>query len=242
MKNKIGWIIIVIQLGLIGWLMTKYRKEINNFSDSFITPTVNKTETQLERIVSDKKVEVEEEITIIDPTPTLEIKKVTPTVIKKIIYPTPVEDDTPWGVAQQVDEVTWTMRVGDDEKMATPEEILIALNDYRQQYGSQLLTWDSKLAEFAQKRAKDINTNKTTDKHEGFKNFLENDEGFDKLGFNSLGENIAWGYKLNGVHTIEWMYGGDEAHNSNQLSNKWNYVGIGVEGLASCLIFGTGKF
>jgi len=38
------------------------------------------------------------------------------------------------------------------------------------------------------------------------------------------------------------MYGGDEAHNNNQLDNKWNYVGIGVEGLASCLIFGTGKF
>ena len=32
------------------------------------------------------------------------------------------------------------------------------------------------------------------------------------------------------------MYAGDQPHNDNQLDNRWNYVGIGVDGLATCLI------
>jgi hypothetical protein len=34
-------------------------------------------------------------------------------------------------VAKQVNEVTWTMKVGEDEKMATAQEILAALNNSR---------------------------------------------------------------------------------------------------------------
>lgn len=171
-------------------------------------------------------------------TPTLGI---TPTMIKKKSNPTPTPDNEPWGVAKQVDEVTWTMKVGDDEVMATAREIFEALNEYRRRYGSQTLTWDIKLGDYAQSRAKYLNSIKSVDKHEGFNNFVENDDGFNKLGFTSLGENISYGYKLNGVHIVEWMYAGDKPHNDNQLDNRWNYVGIGVEGLATCLIFGTGK-
>ena len=40
---------------------------------------------------------------------------------------------------------------------------------------------------------------------------------------------------------IEWMYAGDKPHDDNQVNNRWNYVGIGVKGLATALIFGTGK-
>ena len=90
--------------------------------------------------------------------------------------------------------------------------------------------------------AKYLNGKKSVDKHEGFTNFVNNEDGFNKLGFTMLGENISYGYKLNGVHVIEWMYAGDKPHNDNQLDNRWNYVGIGVNGLATCLIFGTGKF
>jgi uncharacterized protein YkwD len=133
------------------------------------------------------------------------------------------------------------MKVGEDEKMATPQEILTALNAYRQRYGSQNLTWDNKLGDYAQTRAKYLNSIKNVDKHEGFTNFVNNEDGFNKLGFTMLGENISYGYKLNGVHTIEWMYAGDEPHNKNQLDNRWNFVGIGVDGLATCLVFATGK-
>jgi len=155
------------------------------------------------------------------------------------ITPTPVEA---WGVAKQIDEVTWTMKIGEDATMATAKEILAALNEYRKVHGSQILNWDEKLGNYALDRAKYLNELKSVDQHKGFNDFVENQDGFNKLGFTALGENISYGFKLNGVHVIEWMYAGDKPHNDNQLDNRWNYVGIGVDGLATCLIFGTGRF
>lgn len=161
-----------------------------------------------------------------------------PTVRPK---PTAVGDTSPWGVARQIDENTWTMKVGMDERMATPKEILDALNDYRVRRGSQRLTWDEKLATYAQSRADYLYSIKNVDGHKGFGEFLENQNGYDKLGFTWLGENISYGYRLEGVHLVEWMYAGDKPHDDNQVNNRWNYVGIGVKGTATALIFGTGK-
>jgi uncharacterized protein YkwD len=213
--------ILLIEIAIIIGLfknLDKFRKIIN----PEIIPVVNKIEEQK-----------------VSPTPTVEIKKIiTPIVVK----PKPTVDSEPWGVAKQINEVTWTMKVGEDVKMATSREIFEALNEYRKRNGSQVLNWDERLTNFAVTRAKYLNGIKSVDKHVGFKNFLENEDGFNKLGFTALGENISYGYRLNGVHTIEWMYAGDKPHNDNQLDNKWNYVGIGVDGLATCLIFGTGKF
>ena len=232
---KLKLVILTVEMLMLAWLWQKNGEKVKNI----ISPIGKKIVRVTPLPIAIPTIEPEVRLS---PT-AIEMPTLTPMPTKKVINEAVSQkDDRPWGVAQQVDEVTWTLRVGDDEKMATAGEILTALNDYRQRYGSQILTWDNKLAELAQKRAKDINTTRTTDKHEGFKNFMENEYGFNKLGFSSVGENIAWGYKVNGVHTIEWMYGGDEAHNNNQLDNKWNYVGIGVDGLASCLIFGTGKF
>lgn len=148
----------------------------------------------------------------------------------------------PWGVAKQIDEVTWTMKIGEDATMATAKEIWAALNEYRKVHGSQILNWDEKLGNYARDRAKYLNEIKSVDQHKGFSDFVENQDGFNKLGFTALGENISYGFKLNGVHVIEWMYAGDKPHNDNQLDNRWNYAGIGVDGLATCLIFGAGKF
>ena len=134
------------------------------------------------------------------------------------------------------------MKIGEDTTMATAKEVLAALNEYRKVQGSQVLNWDEKLGNYARDRAKYLNGIKSVDQHKGFSDFVENQDGFNKLGFTALGENISYGFKLNGVHVIEWMYAGDKPHNDNQLDNRWNYVGIGVDGLATCLIFGTGKF
>lgn len=150
-------------------------------------------------------------------------------------------DTTPWGVAQQIDEHTWQIRVGEDPAMATSSEILEALNNYRVTHGSQRLTMDSKLNEYAQSRSDFIYQKKALDGHQGFNNFLTNEDGFNKLGFTWIGENASFGYRQNGVHLIEWIYAGDEPHDKNQLNNVWNYVGIGVKGTATTLIFATGK-
>ncbi len=183
----------------------------------------------------------------IEPT---EVPTATPTIIptKK---PTPIPsptiiknietDNQPWGVAKQIGEHTWTIKVGQDSVMASAAEILEALNNYRSLHGSQKLTMDSKLSEYAQSRADFFYQKEKLDSHQGFNNFLTNEDGFDKLGFSWLGENASYGYRLNGVHLIEWIYASDEDHNQNQLNNNWNYVGIGVKDTATCLIFGTGK-
>lgn len=239
--RKLNWLVLTLVVIEFGWLWkTKKIKPIINLIENKIS--VGETDKNENINVNKKNAEIEEvdpvtEDGLVNPT-----KIVTIIPIKKIIMKvTPTPDNEPWGVAKQVDEITWTMKVGEDEKMATPQEILSALNAYRQRYGSQNLTWDSKLGDYAQTRAKYLNSIKNVDKHEGFNNYVQNENGFDKLGFTMLGENISYGYKLNGVHTIEWMYAGDEPHNKNQLDNRWNFVGIGVDGLATCLVFGTGK-
>ena len=185
--------------------------------------------------------------------PTEMVEEIEPTLTSKptlitTITPFPPKADKknggtePWGLAKQIDEVTWTMKIGEDATMATAKEILAALNEYRKVHGSQILNWDEKLGNYALDRAKYLNELKSVDQHKGFNDFVENQDGFNKLGFTALGENISYGFKLNGVHVIEWMYAGDKPHNDNQLDNRWNYVGIGVDGLATCLIFGTGRF
>lgn len=169
--------------------------------------------------------------------PTQKLISIKPTV-------TPASATAPageWGVARQVGEHTWTMRVGDDERMATPQEILTALNEYRVRRGSQRLTWDEKLGNYAQGRANYLASIKNVDAHKGFEDFLKNQDGFEKLGFSSLGENISYGYRMEGVHLIEWIYAGDKPHDDNQVDNRWNYVGIGVKDTATAIIFGTGK-
>lgn len=169
----------------------------------------------------------------------VEAKIVTPPQTKIVRN---IDDGQPWGVARQIDDVTWRIKVGQDAQMGSPLEILVALNDYRRRYGSSNLTWDSGLANYAKSRAVYFNQIKNLDGHKGFADFLNNQDGFNKLGFNQLGENASYGYRLSGVHLIEWIYAGDEPHNKNQLNSVWNYVGIGVDGTATDLIFGTGKF
>jgi uncharacterized protein YkwD len=234
--KKVRWLILVIELLLLGWIWQN-RNNLKNIVSLLLKDQKNEPEQVVyignSKIPFDEMKVVEME-TVVSVVPS-------PILIKKRPVAKPTVDNEPWGVAKQVDEVTWTMKVGEDEKMATAQEIFEALNEYRRIYGSQTLTWDEKLGNYAQSRAEYLNSIKNVDKHEGFNNFMENEDGFNKLGFTALGENISYGYKLNGVHVIEWMYAGDEPHDNNQLDNRWNYVGIGVDELATCLIFGTGK-
>ena len=158
-----------------------------------------------------------------------------------IIYftPTPTE---PWGIAKQIDEHTWTMKIGTDERMATPQEIVEALNNYRERRGVGRLGWNERLAEYAQIRADYFAQAEKLDGHAGFNDFLKNQDGYNKLRFRWVGENSSIGYSLLGVHLIEWVYAGDKPHDDNQVSPRWNSVGVGVNGTATDLIFGADGF
>lgn len=224
MKGKIIIMVLLVVIGFDGLVVWKYL-DANLKKKKNIIPLVVNNGKIVELRMSDK----------ISPT-------LTPTAVPtKKVQPKSVGNTAPWGVAIQVDEHTWTMRVGEDARMATPKEILEALNNYRAGKGSQRLTWDENLGKYAQTRADYLATIRTTDGHKGFSDYLEKEDVYDKLGFSWLGENISYGYRLEGVHVIEWMYAGDKPHDDNQLNNRWNYVGIGVKDTATCLIFGTGK-
>jgi len=151
-----------------------------------------------------------------------------------------IEKDV-WGVATKIGEHTYTMQVQPDNAMASPQDIFNALNRYRKQHGRGELSWDEKLADFAQQRTDYFSETGNLDSHKGFTDFLNNQDGFKKLGFIVVGENSSIGFTLSGVHIIEWVYAGDEEHNSNQLSSEWEYVGIGVSDTATDVVFAANR-
>jgi uncharacterized protein YkwD len=174
-------------------------------------------------------------------TPTIKAEGPTPTGKPESAAATNEDDGQPWGVARQIGEHTWTMKIQLDDRMGTPQEILEALNEYRYKQGREKLQWDDRLAEYAQSRAKHFTSIGSTDSHAGFVEYTKDVENVKKLGFWSLGENSSAGYRMHGIHLIEWIYAGDEPHNLNQLNSRWTHVGIGVDGDQSNLIFGGNK-
>ena len=65
--------------------------------------------------------------------------------------------------------------------------------------------------------------------------------GFDKAGFNSLGENSAYlSGPMNADKIVRSIFGADGSHDGNQLDN-WTHVGVGVNGNAINVNFGKNK-
>lgn len=157
---------------------------------------------------------------------------VTPT---PYLTPTPTE---PWGISRKMDETTWVIKVEDDKTMATSDEIFSALNHYRQKKGVGTLVKDAKLTDFSQKRARQFLKNNELDSHSGFNAHFSDEKHLRDAEFMGVGENSSYGYKLFGVHLVEWIFAGDGPHNDNQLDPSWTHVGIGVAGTGVDIIFG----
>lgn len=145
--------------------------------------------------------------------------------------------DANWGEAVKVSDTGYRMKVGFDERMATADETLQALNIYRYTKGRSNLTWDERLATYARERASYICAN-GSDGHAGFDRYVSEEEGYKILGFYKLGENMSTHMRLTGVHLIEWMYAASPSHDANQLGD-WSHVGVGISGDCSVLIFGN---
>ncbi len=158
---------------------------------------------------------------------------------KAVAAKTPSQEE--WGIAKEISEGTYTIRVGSDAAMGSPQEVFAALNAYRNTSGRSSLSWDDKLASYAQTRADHMNSIQTTDKHEGFNRFLEQEDGFNKLGFYRVGENSYYGGPLNGTHVIEWVFAKSPGHDANQKDADWTHVGIGVTDSTVNLNFGGSK-
>lgn len=120
-------------------------------------------------------------------------------------------------------------------------DLFNALNNYRIKNGVNALAWDSKLGDFAQSRASIFNQNGGLDNHAGFLDFINNQDGFHKLGFYKLGENSSWGYNVSAVDLIEQVYTQDSGHKQNELNPSWSHVGIGLSGTSTDFVFGGSK-
>ncbi|HSW96990.1 MAG TPA: CAP domain-containing protein [Candidatus Saccharimonadales bacterium] len=150
------------------------------------------------------------------------------------VYPT-----SPYGQATKIADHTYELKLPPDSTMTSARELFSALNSYRQRKGISALSWNDSLSNYAQDRANFYTSKGYLDSHAGFMNFINNQDGFDKLGFNHLGENAAYAGPLSGIHLIEWVFAADEEHNSNQLNSDWKSVGIGVNGIATDIVFAS---
>ncbi len=179
------------------------------------------------------------------PTPTLPPPTPTKTPVllpTRTPTPQPSNANSSQYTAQKVNDVTWRVsNVQSDDKMANSTEVFNALNSYRQQHGASILSWDTKLADFAQGRADTFAKNGSLDSHAGFTGYMNNG-GFDASGFNGLGENSAYiAGPMSGDKIIRSIFGADLSHDGNQLDPSWTHVGVGVNGNAINVNFGKNK-
>lgn len=240
MDNLIKLLLIPTIFGLSSGLVVTQNEGLNTNIRSSLRSIYEYRDQTLSDNPSIKSL-VEEENEEITPTPVVSASP-TPSPIA-IVNPTAIPEPTTsdWGVAEKVGDHTYTIKVGNDEQMASPREVMDALNAYRSTNGISTLSWSDTLASYAQTRADHFKNIGTVDGHEGFNNYLENESGFDKLGFRKLGENSYFGGPLTGTHLIEWVFSQSPGHNANQLDSGWSHVGVGVTDTSVNLIFGGDK-
>lgn len=214
-------------------------KSASHHEENKVTEESQKNNSDKYAVQQIRTVSIKQERYMATPTPVVKKQAAFDVLPAADAQDTPTS--SPWGKSRQIDEHTWTIKVENDSRSGTAQEILTALNAYRQKKGKGSLAWDSGLANYAQSRAESFSAAHTLDGHAGFMDFINNQDGFHKLGFYGLGENSSYGYSLEAVHLIEWVYAGDAPHDNNQLSSEWTHVGIGVSGSATDLVFGGPK-
>ena len=172
------------------------------------------------------------------PTP---IPTATPRTLPKNT-PTPNAINPSQYTAEKINDVTWRVKnVANDDKMASAQEVFNALNYYRNSHGVSSLLWDNNLSSFAQSRANLFSKNGSLDSHSGFTDYMNND-GFNKSGFNGLGENSAFlSGNMSGERIVKDIFGADGAHDGQQLNPLWTHAGVGVSGVAVNVNFGKNK-
>jgi|SRR3989338_448401 len=120
------------------------------------------------------------------------------------------------------------------------ESVLAALNNYRAKNGAVALSIDNTLHSYAQTRVDYLKNTGKLDNHAGHQEFMKND-GFTKLGFNSIAENQSWNYKGTAEGLISQFYSKSIGHNKNQLNPEYTHVGIGINGPFTNIVFGGRK-
>lgn len=176
---------------------------------------------------------------IIAPSSSLQNLASTSAVVPLPVMPVkPVMPAVPWGTTEKLSEGLYRTYVGQDERMGTPDEILTALNLYRQNHGRSELHSDNNLCKLALWRAQVQQNLGNLDGHQGLKDYMSDDKHWQELDIKAIGENASYGYVLSGTHLIEWVFDSDSEHRENQLNPSWNLACAGTSGVTVDIIFG----
>lgn len=152
-----------------------------------------------------------------------------------VLTPTPTV--LPWGTTEKLQEHIYRTYVGQDPALASPSEILEALNVYRKDHGRQTVSNDNKLCDLAKFRAEQQAKIDNLDEHKGLIEYLNDAKHWEDLGVKGLGENASWGYQLSGTHLIEWVFDADQEHRDNQLNPSWNRACVATSKLLVEILF-----
>ncbi len=232
---------LLICVSIIPYLLTN--SEGKEVLGANISRVQNTARTALASPIVEITVMPTKEPTVTPTAPPTPIPTLIPTntPVLPTFTPTPNAINPDQYTAEKLNDNTWRVKdVSNDDRMATADEIVNALNSYRGANGRGSLSVDPFLSNYATERANLFSGNGGLDSHAGFRSFMDNG-GFDKAGFNSLGENSAFvSGPMNGEKIIKQIFGADPSHDSNQL-DSWTHVGVGVNGNAVNVNFGRGK-
>lgn len=169
-------------------------------------------------------------------TPTI-LTSPSPTV--QVSTPTSLPTSVPTA-APTLPTVTTAQTITSNSNSSATQAMLDALNAYRTKKGVGTLTIDTKLQAFAESRASYFDSRGSMDNHAGFQDMMNNN-GFNQMGFNALGENSSFGDFGTATNLIENIYGSHPPHDENQLKSDWTHVGIGVKNQGTDFVFGGRK-
>lgn len=144
----------------------------------------------------------------------------------------------PWGTTEKIGEHLYRTYVANEERMGTPEEILLALNEYRKTHLRGEVKSDEGLCRLANWRAEVQEQIGNLDSHKGLEEYMKDENHWRQLNIKAIGENASYGYVLSGQHLIEWVFDADSEHRNNQLNPEWNLACAGVSGVTVDIIFG----
>lgn len=171
---------------------------------------------------------------------------------KRRISPTPTLTPTPKIIVKEKKETSDKKTEENTEKIenensvqaasfgGSQKDLLQALNSYRAKKGKSALSWDTKLGGFAQMRAEKFASDNKMDSHAGFQEMFRNN-GHQEMGFLKMGENSSMSDNIDYTYIIESLYAGSSGHDANQLNDEYTYVGVGVSGKYTNIVFGGKK-
>ncbi len=121
------------------------------------------------------------------------------------------------------------------ERMATPGEIVAAINNYRAKNGRPALGVDDFLMGYAQERSNYFTSIGKIDNHEQFFKDIH-ESRFSS--YYSLGENSSYTGAMSAERLVEEVFKNSAGHDENQLSTQWTHVGVGVNGYYIDVVYG----